>query len=155
MTSAIRLALRKKVGTYHAIIEATDFTDILICHYYYSLPLALYIPILRLPQPLRSSASILEKASLRVLSLLVQSIFGVDRTIVQRNMLYSVAFLALAAAVCANPFALPQAVTAAISPTAASPPGCTPSASGSFGIAVQNVSTSASVAKRRATQLSE
>lgn len=70
-------------------------------------------------------------------------------------MLDFIAVLALAASVHANPFAMPQAVTAAVSPSAAPPPGCTPSASGSFGIAVQNVSTSAPVAKRQVTQLNE
>ena len=69
-------------------------------------------------------------------------------------MFSSITLLALVAAVQANPVALPQAVTAAISPTAAPPPGCTSSAVGSYGIAVHNVSTSA-VAKRQATQLSE
>ncbi|KAL8769934.1 MAG: hypothetical protein Q9209_004181 [Squamulea sp. 1 TL-2023] len=70
-------------------------------------------------------------------------------------MLYSQIVLGLVAVAQANPFALPQAVTAAISPSAPAPPGCTPSASGSFGIAVQNVSTSAAPAKRQATQLSD
>ncbi|KAL8730710.1 MAG: hypothetical protein Q9166_003902 [cf. Caloplaca sp. 2 TL-2023] len=70
-------------------------------------------------------------------------------------MLYHHALLPLAAGVQANPFALPQAVTAAVSPSAPPPPGCTPSASGSFGIAVQNVSTSGAPAKRQATQLSD
>lgn len=70
-------------------------------------------------------------------------------------MLSSVAILALANAVYANPVALPQGVTADVSPSAPAPPGCTPSASGSFGIAVQNVSTSAPVAKRQVTQLNE
>ncbi|KAI4113843.1 MAG: hypothetical protein LQ345_005266 [Seirophora villosa] len=70
-------------------------------------------------------------------------------------MLSSIAILALAIAAYANPVALPQGVTAVISPSAPAPPGCTPSASGSFGIAVQNVSTSAPVARRQATQLSD
>ncbi len=70
-------------------------------------------------------------------------------------MLYSYVLLAVAAAVQANPFALPQAVTAAISPSAPPPPGCTPYAEGSYGIAVQNVSTSGAPAKRQVTQLNE
>ncbi|KAL8913850.1 MAG: hypothetical protein Q9171_001454 [Xanthocarpia ochracea] len=68
-------------------------------------------------------------------------------------MLYSYVLLAVAAAVQANPFALPQAVTAAISPSAPPPPGCTPFAEGSYGIAVQNVSTSGAPAKRQVTQI--
>lgn len=67
-------------------------------------------------------------------------------------MQYTLAFLAVAAVVKASPF--PQAVTAAISPTGSAPPCCTPSYSGSFGIAVMNVSTSA-MPKRQVTQLSE
>ncbi|KAL8650530.1 MAG: hypothetical protein Q9210_003765 [Variospora velana] len=70
-------------------------------------------------------------------------------------MLSSVAILALATAVYANPVALPQGVTADVSPSAPAPPGCTPSASGRFGIAVQNVSTSAPVARRQVTQLND
>ncbi|KAL8830324.1 MAG: hypothetical protein Q9170_005781 [Blastenia crenularia] len=69
-------------------------------------------------------------------------------------MLSTFAFLALVVVVQANPVALPQAVTAAISPSGSPPPGCTSSAAGSYGIAVHNVSTSA-VAKRQATQLSD
>ena len=42
----------------------------------------------------------------------------------------------------ASPIALPQAVTALISPSAPSPPGCTGSYPGFFGIAVMNISTS-------------
>ncbi|KAL8807286.1 MAG: hypothetical protein Q9182_000791 [Xanthomendoza sp. 2 TL-2023] len=61
----------------------------------------------------------------------------------------------MAAAVTANPLALPQAVTAAISPSSPPPPGCTPFAAGSYGIAVQNVSTSAAPAKRAVNQLSD
>lgn len=67
-------------------------------------------------------------------------------------MLSLFGLLALAAATQANP--LPQAVTADISPAAPPPPGCTPSAVGSYGIAVRNVSTGA-VAKRQASQLSD
>ena len=67
----------------------------------------------------------------------------------------SLFLLAVAAAVHANPFALPQAVTEAISPSASPPPGCIPSAAGTYGIAVQNVSTSASPAKRQVAELSE
>ncbi|KAL8846807.1 MAG: hypothetical protein Q9221_008135 [Calogaya cf. arnoldii] len=67
----------------------------------------------------------------------------------------SLFLLAVAAAVHANPFALPQAVTEAISPSASPPPGCTPSAAGTYGIAVQNVSTSASPAKRQVAELSD
>ncbi|KAL9597120.1 MAG: hypothetical protein Q9219_005342 [cf. Caloplaca sp. 3 TL-2023] len=70
-------------------------------------------------------------------------------------MLSYIVPLALVAAVRANPFALPQAVTAAISPPGPPPPGCTPSAVGSYGIAVRNVSTSAAVARRQATQLAD
>ena len=59
-------------------------------------------------------------------------------------MQYSLTLLAFTAAIKANPVAIPLAVTAAISPTAASPPGCTPARNGgSFGIAVQNATTSA------------
>ncbi|KAL8944346.1 MAG: hypothetical protein Q9216_000531 [Gyalolechia sp. 2 TL-2023] len=53
-------------------------------------------------------------------------------------MLSSFALLGLVAAVQANPVALPQAVTAAVSPSAPPPPGCTLSAVGSYGIAVRN-----------------
>ncbi|KAL9026106.1 MAG: hypothetical protein Q9196_005181 [Gyalolechia fulgens] len=69
-------------------------------------------------------------------------------------MLLSFALLALLAAAQASPVALPQAVTAAVSPSDPPPPGCTSSAAGRYGIAVRNVSTSAAVAKRQATQLS-
>ena len=69
-------------------------------------------------------------------------------------MQYSLALLALMAAVQANPVALPQAVTAAISPSAPAPPGCTSSAAGSYGIAVHNVSTAA-VQKRQVTEATE
>lgn len=67
-------------------------------------------------------------------------------------MHYAFAILAAVAAVKASPF--PQAVTAAISPTGSAPAGCKPTFSGSFGIAVMNV-TSSSVAKRQVTQKTE
>ncbi|KAI4091062.1 MAG: hypothetical protein LQ339_008199 [Xanthoria mediterranea] len=70
-------------------------------------------------------------------------------------MQYSCLLLAIAAAVHANPFAMPQAVTEAISPSASPPPGCTPSAAGTYGIAVQNVSTLAPPAKRQVAELSD
>lgn len=70
-------------------------------------------------------------------------------------MLYSYLLLAIAFAVHANPFAMPQAVTEAISPSASPPPGCTPSALGTYGIAVQNVSNTAVQMKRQVAQLSE
>ena len=57
-----------------------------------------------------------------------------------RAMHYSYMLLALAAAVHANPVALPQGVTEAIAPSASSPPGCSPSAAGTYGIAVQELS---------------
>ena len=57
-------------------------------------------------------------------------------------MQYSITLLAFAAAIKANPVAIPLAVTAAISPTAAPPPGCTPARNGGrFGIAVQSATT--------------
>ncbi|KAL8946900.1 MAG: hypothetical protein Q9222_006762 [Ikaeria aurantiellina] len=68
-------------------------------------------------------------------------------------MLLSLPLLALVALAQAKPAAMPQAVTAVITPSAPAPPGCTPSASGSFGIAVQNVSTSGTMVKRQVTQL--
>jgi hypothetical protein len=69
-------------------------------------------------------------------------------------MRYALAVLAAAAAVKASPF--PQAVTAAISPTGALPPGCTGSRPDTFGIAVMNVTTaSAAPVKRQASQISE
>ncbi|MCJ1454806.1 hypothetical protein MMC28_005159 [Mycoblastus sanguinarius] len=70
-------------------------------------------------------------------------------------MQYSLAILALVAAVQANPVAIPQAVTASIAPSASAPAGCSTSASGSFGIAVHNVSTSAPVKRAVATQISD
>ncbi|KAL8687621.1 MAG: hypothetical protein Q9218_006258 [Villophora microphyllina] len=67
----------------------------------------------------------------------------------------SIALFALLAGAGANPLALPQAVTANVSPTASPPPGCTPSASGSYGIAVQNMSASPTAAKRQVSQLND
>ena len=61
----------------------------------------------------------------------------------------TLATFVLIAAVQANPVAVPQAVTADISPTAAAPPGCTVAYNGAFGIAVYNVSTSAAANKKR------
>lgn len=67
-------------------------------------------------------------------------------------MRYTLAILSAAAVVKAVPF--PQAVTAAISPTGPSPPGCTGSMAGSFGIAAMNLTTaSAALAKRAVSQL--
>ncbi|KAL8826493.1 MAG: hypothetical protein Q9191_003765 [Dirinaria sp. TL-2023a] len=67
------------------------------------------------------------------------------------------AIFVLIAAVQANPVAVPQAVTAAISPSVAAPPGCTNAFSGTFGIAVYNLSTSAAANKKRevATQVTD
>ncbi|KAL9125187.1 MAG: hypothetical protein Q9217_005571 [Psora testacea] len=48
-----------------------------------------------------------------------------------------------------------QAVTEKISPTGATPPGCTGSFSGSFGIAVQNVTTSANAKRQAPTQIAD
>ena len=71
------------------------------------------------------------------------------------NMHYSLALLALAAAaVNASPFAFPQAVTAIITPSGSAPPGCMPTFVGSFGIAVQNISTAA-MARRQVTEITE
>lgn len=64
-------------------------------------------------------------------------------------------FLALAA-VNATPHEKRQAVTERITPTAAAPPTCSDTYSGSFGIAVKNVTSTAGKAKRQvATQASE
>ena len=62
---------------------------------------------------------------------------------------------ALAAAVRASPF--PQAVTSALSPSAAPPPGCTPNYSGSFGLAVMNISGSSKpmMLKRQVSQIND
>jgi len=73
-------------------------------------------------------------------------------------MQYSLVLLALAAAATANPLkqiVARQAVTASIAPDAPAPPGCTTSASGSYGVVVHNVSTTAAPAKRQATQIAE
>ena len=71
-------------------------------------------------------------------------------------MQFTLALVALAAAVHASPVAIPQAVTAIITPSGSAPPGCTPTYAGSFGIAVMNISTAAGVTKRQAaTQRSE
>lgn len=73
-------------------------------------------------------------------------------------MHYSLTLLVLVASAAANPMAkliARQAVTASIAPSDPPPPGCTGAAVGSYAIAVQNVSTSASPAKREATQISE
>ena len=58
------------------------------------------------------------------------------------TMQYALASFAFGAFALANPVALPQAVTAAISPSEAPPPGCTPTFSGSFSILVKNLTTS-------------
>ncbi|MCJ1401411.1 hypothetical protein MMC11_004624 [Xylographa trunciseda] len=54
-------------------------------------------------------------------------------------MKYTLALVALAATVLANP--VPQAITADITPTAAAPPGCTPTFPGTFVITITNVTT--------------
>lgn len=60
-------------------------------------------------------------------------------------MKYSLALLATASVVFASPLNNKrQAVTAAISPSAPAPSGCMPSYSGTFGIAVMNLTSSAS-----------
>ena len=72
-------------------------------------------------------------------------------------MQYAVEILALAAAVQANPVAMPQAVTIAIAPPEPAPPGCEPSYVGSFGIFAQNITTAAAPPEKRqlATQIAE
>lgn len=65
-------------------------------------------------------------------------------------MRYTFAFLAALAAVEASP--VPQGVTMAMSPSAAAPSGCMPTYSGSFGIAVMNITGSAAAV---ATQSAE
>ena len=71
------------------------------------------------------------------------------------NMQYSLALLALAAATAnASPVAFPQAVTAIITPSGSAPPACMPTFVGSFGIAVQNISTAAP-ARRQVTEITE
>ncbi|MCJ1434892.1 hypothetical protein MMC27_004262 [Xylographa pallens] len=54
-------------------------------------------------------------------------------------MKYTLALAALAATVLANP--VPQAITQDITPTAAAPPGCTPTFPGTFVITITNVTT--------------
>ena len=54
-------------------------------------------------------------------------------------MKYTFALAALAATVLANP--VPQAITADITPTAAAPPGCSPTFPGTFVITITNVTT--------------
>ena len=67
-------------------------------------------------------------------------------------MQYTLALLALAAAVKASP--VPQAVTAIITPSGSAPPGCMPTFVGSFGIAVVNITTATAV-KRAVSQIGE
>jgi hypothetical protein len=64
-------------------------------------------------------------------------------------------FFVLAAYANASPIALPQAVTALISPplSGPSPPGCTGGFSGVFGIAVMNISVSETTTSSAATTL--
>jgi hypothetical protein len=69
-------------------------------------------------------------------------------------MRYSLAVLALVAAVQASPFAFPGGVTSAVAPKGSAPPGCLPSAAGTFGIAVLNISTAAKH-KRQVSTISE
>ncbi|MCJ1378523.1 hypothetical protein MMC17_001622 [Xylographa soralifera] len=66
-----------------------------------------------------------------------------------------IALLALAAGIHASPIAPRQAVTASIAPPAAAPAGCMPTFTGSFGIAVQNISMPTAAAKRQVTQISD
>jgi len=63
-----------------------------------------------------------------------------------------IAFIAAIAAVQASPVPAPQGVTKNISPTVPAPSGCTVSWSGSFGIAVQNLTASGS---KSVSQLSD
>lgn len=58
-------------------------------------------------------------------------------------MKYNYILLAAAAVVQANPVALPQGVTAKISPSASAPSACKPSYSGTFGIVVQTLGSNA------------
>ena len=60
-------------------------------------------------------------------------------------MQYKVAAIAFAVLVKANPVALPQGVTAAISPNAPAPSACGPAYLGSFAIAAQNLTSAAPV----------
>ncbi len=69
--------------------------------------------------------------------------------------MYSYTVLALVALAQANPLLVArQGVTAALSPSAPAPAGCTGSVSYTFGIVANNVSSSA-VAKRQATQIQD
>ena len=65
-------------------------------------------------------------------------------------MQYALALLAAAAG--ANGLAFPQAVTASIAPSAAAPSGCAASYSGTFGIAVMNISATATGAVSQASE---
>lgn len=69
-------------------------------------------------------------------------------------MQYALALFAFGATSLANPVAVPQAVTSAVSPSEPPPPCCTPSFSGSFGIVVRNV-TNISAPARRAIATSQ
>lgn len=60
------------------------------------------------------------------------------------KMKYSIAFLTALAVVNASPLPYPQAVTDQISPDAPAPSGCTDGYSGTFGVAVMNVTAAAS-----------
>ncbi|KAL9113090.1 MAG: hypothetical protein Q9227_002702 [Pyrenula ochraceoflavens] len=71
-------------------------------------------------------------------------------------MKYSISLLAAAAAVNASPLLrVRQAVTSAISPSAAAPSGCSAAYSGTFGIAAMNISTPTGKAKRQASTISD
>ncbi|MCJ1469619.1 hypothetical protein MMC07_008254 [Pseudocyphellaria aurata] len=63
-------------------------------------------------------------------------------------MHYSLAVLAVAAIVTANPVALPQAVTEKLFPTGTAPPACKPTLKGSFGIAASALEPTAAAVKR-------
>ena len=67
-------------------------------------------------------------------------------------MKYSIAIIALAVIVEANPVALPQAVTAAISPPQPAPSGCSSVLAGSFGIGVHKVAPTAAPVKREVVE---
>lgn len=61
-------------------------------------------------------------------------------------MQYRVALLLAAlTGVYGAPYAMPQGVTEDIAPSGSPPSGCTPSYSGSFGIAVMNITASPTV----------
>lgn len=69
-------------------------------------------------------------------------------------MQYSLVLAALVAAVQASPLAMPQAVTAIITPSGSAPAGCTPAFSGTFGIMAKNITAptpTAAPAKREAS----